>query len=232
MSKWNRMTGTRTGKALLVIDGIAIAMTALSVIMITYLLTWARDPAIAQTLEMPLIYISVMALFGGMLTIMTSSATMAWLYFPDIWRLIETMSVGIIAVSVIQIFTSMFSAYSFWDLDTTLAAMVMLPVATAEELFYRAFLFGALYKLLVHFGRTEIEGFTIAGVASSVVFGAGHAFVYGAENFIAIIGAMAAGFVFAYCYWRSRTLAVPVIIHFLNNFLVIMLPAVGLVLLI
>jgi len=83
-----------------------------------------------------------------------------------------------------------------------LAVMTVLAAPLVEEIFFRGFLFA---------GFRQRYGWQKAALISSVIFAAGHLQPF------AILPLFMFGYVFAYMYHRSRSLWVPILLHFALN---------------
>lgn len=95
--------------------------------------------------------------------------------------------------------------------ELALAALLVVVVAVAEETIFRGYLIARL---------EGISGSTaLAVVLSSVIFAIGH----GYEGTAGIVAVGFMGLVFALLFVWTRSLVAPIIIHFLNNFVAIVL---------
>ena len=100
--------------------------------------------------------------------------------------------------------------------QTALAIVLVLVVAFAEELIFR----GYLLRRLGAFGLSPV----VAIVLSSVLFGAGHTY----EGTSGVITASLLGAFFCVIYRWRRSLAAPIVMHFLQDLLaVVVIPALS-----
>ena len=97
-----------------------------------------------------------------------------------------------------------------------LAAVLVAVVAVAEETIFRGYLLLRLQALL--------RGPALAVLLSSVIFSLGHG--YEGSAGLATVGVM--GAVFAVIYLWRRSLVAPIVMHFLQDFLsIVLLPLLG-----
>jgi membrane protease YdiL (CAAX protease family) len=199
------------------VDHIAILLWVLSQLIMGYVYTWAA--AMDESFVRMLMFIQFMGIVGIIPIMMLRLSRVTWVTAANLDGVLTGVMVGMIGIFVIQIISAMVVPNSQFVDTMALMPIIMLPVAVSEEFLYRGFLFVFVFKLMPptmgSFGK-----YLIAGTMSSMIFAAGHAYVYGAFNFPAIASAFAAGMVFAFTYARSKLLTVPILIHFLNNFII------------
>lgn len=218
MLSGQRLSGLVVEAKHLTVDHMSIMLWALSHLIIGFFYTWAAG--LPEEFVRMLIFVQFMGIVGAIGILMTGCAILRWFRKDDIDGVLNATAIGMVGIFVIQILTQLAAGYQSQFLDTAiLMPIVMLPVAVFEEFLYRGFLFGFMYKALPQL-MGETERFLLAGGVSSLIFAAGHSYVYGATNIFGILAAFLAGMVFAYTYAKSKLLFVPIMIHFLNNFMI------------
>jgi membrane protease YdiL (CAAX protease family) len=99
--------------------------------------------------------------------------------------------------------------------DIALALILLVVVALAEETIFRGY-------LLLRFRAVNL-GPLGAALLSSVIFSLGH----GYEGLAGVVTVAALGFVLALVYYWRGSLAAPMVIHFLQDFTGLVLPALA-----
>lgn len=197
------------------VDHLAVLFWVMSQLIIGYLYTWAT--VFSTEFIRMLMFIQFMGITGMIAIMMLKVAQVAWVGREDLDGIAQGVMVGMIGILVIQVATAFMAPYQSEFVDTmVLMPIIMLPVAVSEEFLYRGFLYAFMYKMMPPTMGGNMK-FAIAGAMSSIMFAAGHAFVYGAYNFVAIFSAFAAGMMFAFSYTKSKMLTVPILVHFMNN---------------
>ena len=97
-----------------------------------------------------------------------------------------------------EVFESVLTVDNFW---LSILTVALLP-AICEELLFRGVIFNAFNKKY---------GVLVASIISALIFGIYH------MNWIQGINAFILGLSFAYIYYKSDSLFVPIIFHFINN---------------
>lgn len=103
-----------------------------------------------------------------------------------------------------------FLSFRGW-VEVPLAVLLVIVVAAAEETIFRGY-------LILRFAAVG-GSVRAAALASSVVFALGH----GYEGLAGLITVGALGLVFAIVYLRTKSLAAPMVMHFLQDFVSIVL---------
>ncbi len=104
-----------------------------------------------------------------------------------------------------------------WADPGPLAFVLVVVVATAEETIFRGYL---LLRL-----EAVSQSTTVAVILSAVIFSLGHGYEGGAG--VVTVGVM--GVIFALVYIWRRSLVAPITMHFLQDFLaIVLLPLLGL----
>ncbi len=104
---------------------------------------------------------------------------------------------------------SYFHVGGHWQL--ALAVVLVVVVAVSEELIFRGYLINRL--------RTATGNTAAAVVLSSVVFALGH----GYEGSLGVITVGVMGLIFSLIYLWRQSLVVPIVLHFLQDFIAIVL---------
>jgi membrane protease YdiL (CAAX protease family) len=104
---------------------------------------------------------------------------------------------------------SYFHVGGYWEL--ALAVVLVVVVAVSEELIFRGYLIRRL--------QTATSSTAAAVLLSSVVFALGH----GYEGSLGVVTVGVMGLIFSLVYLWRQSLVVPIVLHFLQDFLAIVL---------
>jgi membrane protease YdiL (CAAX protease family) len=140
----------------------------------------------------------------------TSYAKRIGFYFADIMNSLVWGGATFAVMSLVQI-----PFYLQLGLSSMENTIFVLLAPVAESLFFSGVVFGLIITAF-HIGKDDYFGFTVASTPSAVGFAIFHygVKVLSAQMFLILF---TSGMILNLSYWKTRNMDIPVMAHFINN---------------